>query len=165
MKLLILGHARHGKDTIAEFLRDDHGFSFSSSSYFAMDKVVRPRLAALGHEYATRELCYGDRIYKREIWRDAISDYTFRDKARLAKNILVMHDVYVGMRSQEEFDASRHLFDHVIWVKRALREEDDTTMSIKQTPDMIPMCNKGSLADLRSDVQDLANYLNAMAES
>ena len=31
-KLLIIGHARHGKDTVAEILRDTHGYDFVSSS-------------------------------------------------------------------------------------------------------------------------------------
>ena len=28
-KLLVIGHARHGKDTVSELLRDRHGFSFT----------------------------------------------------------------------------------------------------------------------------------------
>jgi len=33
-KLLVIGHGRHGKDTVCEILRDKYGFSFESSSQF-----------------------------------------------------------------------------------------------------------------------------------
>ena len=36
-RLLILGHCRHGKDTLAEILRDEFGMTFESSSQSAAD--------------------------------------------------------------------------------------------------------------------------------
>jgi translation elongation factor EF-1alpha len=33
-KLLVIGHGRHGKDTVCEMLRDDYGYTFESSSKF-----------------------------------------------------------------------------------------------------------------------------------
>ena len=33
-KLLVIGHGRHGKDTVCEILRDKYGYSFESSSQF-----------------------------------------------------------------------------------------------------------------------------------
>ena len=34
LKLLIIGHGRHGKDTVSEILHDNYGYSFESSSQF-----------------------------------------------------------------------------------------------------------------------------------
>ena len=33
-KLLVIGHGRHGKDTVCEILRDHYGYTFESSSQF-----------------------------------------------------------------------------------------------------------------------------------
>ena len=33
-KLLVIGHGRHGKDTVCEILRDHYGYTFESSSKF-----------------------------------------------------------------------------------------------------------------------------------
>ena len=33
-KLLVIGHGRHGKDTVCEILRDEFGYTFESSSQF-----------------------------------------------------------------------------------------------------------------------------------
>lgn len=38
-KILILGHGQHGKDTAAEFLTQEFGLSFISSSWFVMEEV------------------------------------------------------------------------------------------------------------------------------
>lgn len=39
-KLLVIGYGRHGKDTVCEILRDQHGYSFTSSSSFVDRKSV-----------------------------------------------------------------------------------------------------------------------------
>lgn len=102
MRLLILGHGRHGKDTVAEILRDHHGMSFMSSSFAAAELVCRPYLDALGITYSTAEECYADRINHRAAWHDAIKAYNREDPARLAKDILADNDCYVGMRSNRD---------------------------------------------------------------
>ena len=120
-KLLIIGHGRHGKDTVGELLRDEHGFSFVSSSFFAAERVVRPALAACGVVYDTLEECYADRVNFRAFWYEAIKAYNGGGKSRLAEEILKEYDMYVGMRSGAEYLASRELFDHVLWVDACAR--------------------------------------------
>ena len=41
--IYIVGHGRHGKDTVAEILRDRFGFTFTASSWFMADKVIFPQ--------------------------------------------------------------------------------------------------------------------------
>lgn len=106
MKLLILGHARHGKDTAAEYLRDAHGFSFQSSSLFLAANIVRPALAGRGLFYDSLEACYADRVNHRALWREIISDFNRDDPARLAKAILAVSDCYVGMRTARKLWAT-----------------------------------------------------------
>lgn len=41
-KIILIGHARHGKDTVAEMLANIYGLPFTSSSIFCADRVVLP---------------------------------------------------------------------------------------------------------------------------
>lgn len=151
-RLLILGHARHGKDTVAELLRDNHGYTFASSSYFLAEVAVRPALAAKGITYHTLDECYADRVNHRAAWYDAISEYNGEDPSRLAKAILAEHAIYVGMRSNREYEAARPLFDAVLWVnayERTGMAEPRSSMDIDYDPTcMVRVENNGSPQDL-----------------
>lgn len=163
-KLLIIGHGRHGKDTVAEMLRDEHGFSFVSSSYFAGEKVVRPALAVCGITYDSMEECYADRVNWRAFWYEAIKAYNKGGKSRLAEEILVDHDMYVGMRSGAEYEASRALFDWVVWVDasgRGLPPEPRDSFDIDYDPEtMLRIDNNGTLEDLEEQVSWLVATTN-----
>lgn len=117
MNILIIGHARHGKDTVAEYIELLFGLSFKSSSLAASEIFL---YAALKEKYGyqTPEECYEDRMNRREEWHNMICEYNTPDKARLAKDILATNDMYVGMRSDEEFQESMRqgLFDLVLGV-------------------------------------------------
>ncbi|MDG1314793.1 MAG: hypothetical protein P8P29_04615 [Flavobacteriaceae bacterium] len=118
MKTLIIGHGGHGKDTAAEILCLITGQTFASSSEFACEHVVYPKMLELGHIYSTHIDCYNDRRNHRALWKSIISDYC-RPKERLATDILKENDIYVGMRARDEFQASSHLFDLVLWIDRS----------------------------------------------
>lgn len=164
MKLLILGHARHGKDTAAEYLRDRHGISFQSSSFFAAETVVRPALARRGMFYDSLEACYADRVNHRALWREIISDFNHDDPARLAKAILAVSDCYVGMRTARELWASRALFDAVLWVDasgRGIPPEDASSMSITFDPAwMIRIDNGGTLEAMQAHLDEWARSMS-----
>jgi hypothetical protein len=156
-RLLILGWARHGKDTAAEYLRDKHGVRFASSSYFLAEKVVMPELSKRGIEYASLDDCYADRVNHRALWRDIIAEYNGDDPARLARAILADCDCYVGMRTAHEYAAAKPLFDHVLWVDasaRGLPPEGRDSMDIDYAPDMIRIDNSGTLEQLRGHLDD-----------
>ncbi|MDR7061994.1 MULTISPECIES: hypothetical protein [unclassified Sphingopyxis] len=162
-RLLILGHARHGKDTVAEILRDKHGFDFRSSSFFVAEQVVRPELARRGIVYDSLEDCYADRVNHRATWRDIIADYNEADPSRLSAAILEVADVYVGMRTHREFVASYHLFDEVAWVDasgRGVPPEGSDSMDIEYNPAlMLRIDNNGALADLEAEVDRFVGVL------
>lgn len=134
-KILILGHGRHGKDTVAEILEGMLGFKFISSSYACLH-VIKPVLMAARPEsygmYTPDEEIYEDRINCRDLWKEAITLVNTPDKAHLTKLVLEQADMYVGMRCNEEFLASKDLFDLVIWVDAFERiPESDITMDIE----------------------------------
>lgn len=130
MKILILGSGRHGKDTAAEILAEMTGMTFSSSSTACVDIFIFDSLKnVLG--YKTVDECYNSRHNHRELWYQLICAYNKHDKARLASEILERNDIYIGMRDAEEYEASKHLFDHILWVDASERVKTvDPTMKI-----------------------------------
>lgn len=164
IKLLVLGHGTHGKDTVAEMLRDHFGVSFTSSSFACAGIVMMPAFEEIGVNYPTTAACYADRHNHRAFWHDRIADYNTPDKAKLCKEILEQSNCYVGMRCDKEYAASKHLFDHVLWVfdpRKPLESRD--SFKITQTPDMYQIWNGGSLDDLRDVVDEFAEKFVGLA--
>lgn len=119
MKLFVCGYAQHGKDTAAEFIRENYGLTFESSSHFCMRLFLREQLRNVyGMEYPNEEACFADRVYHRPTWAVLIAKYNAYDPARLSREIFAEHDIYVGIRSKRELDEARHLADLVIWIDR-----------------------------------------------
>lgn len=121
MKILVIGQARHGKDTVAELIAEKTGMAFKSSSLAALEIFLFDELNRLRQwdglkPYANHEEAYADRVNLRQLWYDLIADYNKLDAARLTKDILAKHDIYVGMRNIRELKATRHLFDWIIWI-------------------------------------------------
>ena len=116
-KILIIGHARHGKDTLAGFWRDAFGLTFRDSSQRSAEIFIFDALREK-YDYLDIRQCYADRVNHRSEWYDLICEYNKHDKARLAKDIMATSDAYVGMRSSEEIAACREqgVFDLVVWV-------------------------------------------------
>ena len=155
-KVLLLGHARHGKDTIAELLRDRHGFSFQSSSMFAAKRIIMPHFALAGSPYGDVESCYEDRVNHRALWYDLICAYNQEDPARLARELFETSDVYVGLRAAAEFkavDAGR-LFDLCIWVDRSdhIGPEDASSCTVAPHMADVILDNNGTLEETAANL-------------
>jgi len=153
-KLLVLGYGRHGKDTVAELLRDRHGFRFISSSEFVGRECLWDAWGR--YRYADFDAMYADRHNHRETWMQLIARYNTPDKTRTARTMLERgYDLYVGMRRLDELEASRHLFDYVLWVDRSRHQPPETgSMDItleNARPDLV-IDNNGSLEDLRAKI-------------
>jgi predicted HAD superfamily Cof-like phosphohydrolase len=160
-KLLILGHGRHGKDTVAELI-SLHGYEFTSSSRFCADEIIFPALAPI-YGYKTADECYQDRGAHRAEWFQLIADYNTPDASMLGRAIFADNDIYVGLRSKREFHALRNagLFDVVIWVDASDRLPPEDASSISVEPWMADFVieNNGSLNDLELEVFSLLNNL------
>lgn len=160
LKLMILGYARHGKDTVAEILHNDLGLTFISSSFAAAEKVMVPYFASKGIVYPDLATCYADRVNHRAEWFDQIKAYNTPDLARLAREIYAESDIYVGIRNIEEFKAARdeRLFDYSIWVDRSehVPPEPSTSNTITAADVTHVISNNGTLEELR--VKTLALY-------
>jgi hypothetical protein len=165
MKLLILGHARHGKDSLAEILRDRCGLTFLSSSQAAARIFLFDKLKDK-YDYTTYEECFNDRVNHREEWYQEICAYNESNRAQLAEDILGLADCYVGMRDAEEFEASvcRQLFDLIIWVDASSRVPLESSSSFNITMDHpainVIINNNGSYDEFVEKVENfIADYI------
>lgn len=153
LKLMILGHARHGKDTVAEILRDNLGLKFISSSFAAAEKVMVPYFRSIGIEYASLDDCYADRVNHRAEWHDQIKAYNTPDSAKLAREIYSVADIYVGIRSDVELAAIKkeRMFDYSLWVDRSKHVEPESADSCSVASQMADYVinNNGTLEQLK----------------
>jgi hypothetical protein len=107
MKLLVIGHGRHGKDTVSEILNEKYDLSFESSSRFCSKLFIFNELKdKFGYE--TEEQCYADRHSHRELWYNMICEYNQNDPSRLGREIFKEHDIYCGLRNKREFHAIKN---------------------------------------------------------
>lgn len=167
--ILIIGHGRHGKDTVAELLEEylrDIGFSYSSSSMKACELFI---FDLLKEKYGYKNLkeCYDDRNSsqeKRTEWYNLICDFNSQDKTRLAKEIYKYHDCYVGMRDREEIDACvrEGVVDLIIWVDASERlnyKEAQSSFNIDKSLADIVIDNNGTLEDLKRKVKNFSRLI------
>lgn len=162
-KLLIIGHARHGKDTFAELLRDKLGLAFTSSSRFVGEECIWPMWGK--ERYPSFESMFEDRVNNRKVWADLISAYNTPDKTRTARTMLERgYDMYVGMRRMDEFVACAEakLFDYVIWVDASKRLPPESAESNDMVPGLAHLYvdNNGPLESLHEYVDLLQKKLH-----
>ena len=150
MKILILGNARHGKDTLAELFNKYFRLTFMSSSQASADFFLYNQLKDK-YGYTTSEECFEDRVNHREEWYQSICDYNKDNRARLAQDILSRSDCYVGMRDKEEFKecVKQKLFDIIIWVdaSKRLPLEPGTSFNINMSDADIIVENNGTFEE------------------
>lgn len=156
MKIMVIGHARHGKDSVCSILRSEFGLSFVSSSYFVARAAVVPWLAARNITYENFDLCYADRINRRAEWFNAIADYNKDDPARLGRELFAEYDIYCGIRNRVEYEALRaeKAFDFCFWVDASLRVEPEpiTSNTMRETDADFIIDNNGDEVNLRAEV-------------
>lgn len=161
-KLLIIGAARWGKDSLAEILNEEFGYTFESSSQSAANIFLYDLLKDK-YGYTTTEECFEDRVNHRQEWYEAICEYNKEDKARLAKGILERSDMYVGMRDRDEIEEcmKQGLFDLIIWVDASdrLPMEDASSFNIDKSCADIIVENNGSYELFKEKVLRLGRNL------
>ena len=161
-RLLVIGAARWGKDSFAEILNQEFGYTFESSSQAAANIFLYDLLKDK-YGYLTPEECFEDRMNHRQEWYEAICDYNKDDKAKLAKGILERSDCYVGMRDRGEIEEciKQGLFDLVIWIDASERLplEDASSFNIDKSCADIIVDNNGTEAQFRERVKRLGKIL------
>lgn len=162
MKIHIMGYARHGKDTVSEYLASKLGFRWMSSSWFAAERIVFPILKhSLGYE--TVEACFNDRHNHRETWAKLISDYGRDDHARFSRELFERFDIYCGIRSRDQFLAGKAegQFQLAIWVDASARHPPEGSGSCTVGPGLADVIinNNTTLDDLYQRINSLVGLL------
>lgn len=159
MRLMILGHAQHGKDTFANILCD----SAVSSSRVALEVFLRDALEKNhGLKYPDIEAAYEDRVNHRSAWFNAIAAYNADDPTRLMKQVFDRSPVYIGCRSHREFSIGRDegVFDLSIWVTDHRKDlERASSMQLLSRDADIVVENNGTIADLEGKASRLRKCL------
>lgn len=157
-KMLIVGHARHGKDTVAAMIQELTGAKFKSSSIAAAEIFLYDKLKDK-YGYKTFVDCFNDRVNHRAEWHEEIKNFNKHDKARLAKIIMEDNDIYVGMRDKDEINKciEDKIFDVIIGVfnpRLELEPSSSFNFEFKEVCDYI-IQNRGTLEELKESVKDL----------
>lgn len=171
MKLLIIGHARHGKDTLAQMIHDLTGMTYKGSSEMAAEIFIYDALKDK-YGYSSFRECFEDRVNHRKEWHDLICDYNKDDKARLAKEIMKRANIYVGMRSSAEIREclTQGVFDYVIGVydpRKPHESKDSFSIDLFTDADFI-IPNGGALEELEAKAAQIVGdlvVLNLLRES
>lgn len=164
-RIILLGYGRHGKDTVAEMLRDKYGYKFQASSVFLAERVMMPYFNSLQSHigYASVEECFEDRHNHRATWFEQIELFNYPDRTKLATELFKQNDVYVGMRSAKELQACKiaGTADLVIWVDASDRmpPEDKASCTVEPWMADYVIDNNGTLEDLAFNVQQLVEHL------
>lgn len=161
-KLLIIGHGRHGKDTVAQMIADKMGLKFSSSSDFVGRKAIWPMWGQ--ERYDSYEAMFDDRVNFRSTWGDLIEAYNTPDASRTGSEMIAEgNDMYVGMRRVREWKAcmENKVFDHVIWVDACNRLplEGPGSMEMKRDHADMFIDNNGPEENLQIAVDNLQRIL------
>jgi len=159
-KLLVVGHGRHGKDTVCELLRDYYGYTFESSSSFC-SKLFIFDLLKDKYNYINEHECYADRHNHRKEWFDAICNYNKLDGAKLGRELFKKYDVYCGLRNKKEYYALKNtgVVDYVVWVDASDRKPLEAKDSMTLEPWMADYIidNNESLEQLEFNVKQFAD--------
>lgn len=162
LKLMVMGHGRHGKDTVSDLLAQVLELRWQSSSWFAAERLVFPRLRER-YSYADALECYRDRHNHRVEWFTIIREYNQDDSARFSRDLFAEYDIYCGIRNRHELLAARDegLYDLGIWVDASERHPSEDEGSCTVTSDLadIIIDNNSTLHRLQERVYRLAKAL------
>ena len=161
MKLIVNGHAQHGKDTVADMLADRFKLNKLNASMYIAEKVIMP---ALPNVYSCVEECYKDRVNWRDLWFQFLRFKVYHHQdfwVEFMKN----SDVFCGHRSIDEFNYMLSAVEcRTVWVHdprkpmeaESSNEFQDMDLAYRQHDFVI--INDSTLEDLRERVRLLGEY-------
>lgn len=155
-KIMVVGYARHGKDSVGQILHDTFEFQYKEASRVIAEEIAFPALKDV-YGYESEEECYQDRVNHRKEWYDLVNDYCGSDPTRFGRLVYSQSDVYTGVRHKREFHAMKNanVFQISIWVDRSNHEppEDKSSNTIEPWMADFVIDNNGSPEDLQQMVE------------
>lgn len=151
LKIMVIGHSRHGKGTVCAML-EQLGYTTTSSSWHACHRWLFEQIQNDVNmpTYNSMEECYADRSNHRNYWKVSIKDFNLQwGLTMLGRSIYDSHNIYDGCRDRQEFDAIKgaQMFDICVWVinpYKTITEE----MELSEADSDFILHNDGKLAKL-----------------
>jgi hypothetical protein len=164
VKLLVIGHARHGKDTVCEELVNRLSYSYVSSSLWAAHRFIFYRFQReFPGKYPNPYAAWLDRDNHRPLWHDWIREYNDPDLARMAGEIWSEHHIYCGLRNLEEYLAIKAKLKptHIVWVdaRSRLPLEPVSSFQLEPVHATYYFDNNGSLDDFEQEFELMVRTL------
>ena len=167
MKIVVIGHKQHGKDTLAELITKHSNLRCSGSSVKALELFLFDILADK-YGYKTIEEAYEDRDSCRQDWFESIAKYNTPDPTKLARQIMEENDIYVGIRNPIELDAclEEGVFNFVIGIfdPRKPLEGLSNKIDVHKYSDLL-ITNDGNLQELEEKVVYSLKHLGLWKEN
>ena len=158
MKLMLVGHGRHGKDTVADYIYAFTGMTTQASSWAAAEIFLYEKLKD-EFGYTSINECWEDRISSDEMrarWFDEIKAYNTPHLTRLMRGIYSRYDIYTGIRNSDELIAGQQedVISLTIWVDAIERKPPEPKSSMTVTKEMadIVIDNNGTEFELKKKV-------------
>jgi hypothetical protein len=126
-KVLVVGHAQHGKDTVCEEIAAATGLKNAGTTSVYLAKYVAAREGVdVDTAYANRRRSEADR----QRWRQIGDEIRTNDPALLVREAFKVGEVTGGCRGLPEITAVRSegLADLIVWVDASPRVGPDSTM-------------------------------------
>lgn len=161
MKIAVISQAQQGKDTLCEIVSEIYNVPFVSSTYYIAEHIVFPLLKDK-YGYRNLEECLKDKANHRKEWADIINKYNEKDLSKVAKDILSINDFYCGIRCKKQLEASKHLFDLIIWVDASERlgvTENSSSITVTKDDADIIITNNGTLDEFRERVNKVMTVI------
>ena len=126
-RVLIVGHGRSGKDTVAALLAEKFGYRLGGSMSYAVIPLITYSLTGRTDAYM-QEYCYKHRHNNRKYWYDYCNLLRQIDPLLLVKLTLSTTDFIIGIRDKDEFINSLDYFKphNVLWIERKGTPVDPT---------------------------------------
>ena len=163
--LAFCGYGRAGKDTCAEWLRDNTPLAYKGGCSWTGSVYMARRLSDGAGRLITPEEAYATRHASPDTrwkWYTWLNEYRAADPALLIKDCLAHSDVICGVRDREELLSARDqgLLDLLIWVDRTV-PHDPTVTYTRNDCDLI-LENFGTKEELLFKLRRLALALRIL---
>ena len=153
LPLALSGPSQCGKDTVAEWFRDNCGLRYGRST----SAVICPHIAA--EDGISFEEAFARRHEDRERWFRKGIELRKDDPAALVREVVKDGDIVVGVRDGAEFRAARDqgLFRLSIWIDRDV--PDDPTLTYGPEECDLRLDNFDGIPELHRRLERLARGL------
>lgn len=136
MLFAVIGNQQHGKDSIATFIENAFGLTYSSTSYFALEHFLYDKMVNEdGFDYPSVDAAYQDRHAFTKYFYDEIQAFNNPVQSKLGELLFDQYPVLCGIRHQVEFEALRNKVELTacFWVDASGRKAIESPESISVT--------------------------------